>query len=99
LSEPKKKNTKAWTEWSLRHNYYYNVTLLASSIARGLDLVVLRQYLDCLEKGESGEEPSALLMEKHHFNTMSIWAAFKNKLGLNDLRKYLDYMEEEMRSR
>lgn len=97
--EPKEKDTKEWYAWTLRHTYYYSPVFLMSAIKNGLDLATLREYLSCLKNNELGEQPSLLLQEKSHFNTISIWIAYKNGTGVIDiLRKYINCLEDELKN-
>ncbi len=96
LSEPKNKNSKEWLEWALREKGKFNPIFFEQSIKRGLDLVVLRNYLDALEKNGAGDEFSDALLKGYDFNTISLKVAFNNMLDLGILRAYIDCLEKEM---
>jgi hypothetical protein len=94
--EPKEKNTLMWYEWALRERCRFNPVFFRRAIERGIDLAVLRNYLDALENKGTGDEFSAALMKGYGFNTMSLKVAFDYMLDLEILRKYIDYLEAKI---
>ena len=93
-AEPTNEDTEAECARKLRRLHNYNVQPLKIAVKKGLNLNVLRSYLNCLEKGtDNSNWFSGILLRKYKFNTVFLSVAIKNGLDLAVLRKYLNYLE------
>jgi len=93
-AEPTNEDTEAECARKLRRLHNYNVQSLKIAVKKGLNLNVLRSYLNCLEKGaDNSNWFSGILLKKYKFNTVFLSVAIKSGLDLAVLRKYLDYLE------
>jgi hypothetical protein len=91
---PESKSAEEKCSWILRRVYHYNTLSLQVAIKKGLDISLLKKYLDCLERNENGTQFSRILIEKYQFNAVFLWVAFKNSPSIIDvLKEYIDCLE------